>query len=40
MYYPVFISAFGIIACIATSFFATDFITVEKEKQIETTLKM
>jgi len=39
LYFPVFISALGIIVCIITTFFATDIMTVNEEHQIENTLK-
>jgi len=40
MYFPIIISGFGIIVCIITSYFATDFMKVDEPSVIESTLKM
>ena len=40
LYYPLMITAFGIIASFLTSFFATNFMKVEHNEQIEHTLKI
>jgi inorganic pyrophosphatase len=39
LYFPLLISATGIIICLFTSFFATNFMTVDREEKIENTLK-
>ena len=39
LYYPLLISAFGLIASFVTTFFATNVMHVKKENQIERTLK-
>lgn len=39
LFYPLIISAFGIIVCLITSFFATNFMKVNENHQIERTLK-
>jgi hypothetical protein len=40
LYYPLMITAFGIIASFLTSFFATNFMKVDHNEQIEHTLKI
>ena len=40
MYFPIVLSAFGIIVCLITSFFATNFMKVDEPCVIESTLKM
>jgi H+-translocating diphosphatase len=39
MYYPLIVSAFGLMACFVTSFFATNVMKVVENYQIERTLK-
>ncbi len=37
--YPLHITAFGLIGCFLTTYFATDFMTVDANSKIESTLK-
>lgn len=39
MYFPVIIFGFGIIACLFTTFFATNVMKVDREDKVEKTLK-
>lgn len=39
IYFPMMITAFGIIICLLTSFIGTNLMTVNENKQIESTLK-